>query len=91
MRVRLFPLNSALSYVRSSSWASQDLAPTVHWENTAYRCPDIITSQEILDRLGYHGRLSLTYSATLPKQDDFRNFLMSEECADMAQLVANLA
>jgi len=23
--------------------------------------------------------------------DDFRNFLMSEECADMAQMVANLA
>ena len=30
-------------------------------------------------------------SARLPQRDDFRNFLMSEECAGMAQLVANLA
>jgi hypothetical protein len=27
----------------------------------------------------------------LPQRDDFRNFLVSEECAEMAQLVANLA
>jgi hypothetical protein len=27
----------------------------------------------------------------LPKQNDLRNFLMSPECAEMAQRVANLA
>ena len=27
----------------------------------------------------------------LPKQEDFRTFLMSEECAEMAEMVANLA
>ena len=26
-----------------------------------------------------------------PQRDDFRNFLLSEQCAEMAQLVANLA
>ena len=35
--------------------------------------------------------LSLTCSARLPKQNDLRNFLMSEECAEMALMVANLA
>jgi hypothetical protein len=35
--------------------------------------------------------LSLTCSARLPKQYDLRNFLMSEQCAEMAQVVANLA
>jgi len=29
-------------------------------------------------------------SVWLPKQNDLRNFLMSEECAGMAQLVTNL-
>ncbi|GAF93408.1 unnamed protein product, partial [marine sediment metagenome] len=32
----------------------------------------------------------LTYSVFLPQQNDLRNFLMSEKCAEMAQLVANL-
>ena len=27
----------------------------------------------------------------VPKQNDLRNFLMSAECADMAEIVANLA
>ena len=34
---------------------------------------------------------SLTCSARIPKQYNFRNFLMSEECADMARMAANLA
>jgi hypothetical protein len=46
--------------------------------------------QELLDRLGYPGRLSLTCSARLPKQNDLRNFLVSEECAEMAEMVTNL-
>jgi hypothetical protein len=35
--------------------------------------------------------VSLTCSARVPKQNDLRNFLMSDECAEMAELVANLA
>jgi hypothetical protein len=57
----------------------------------AYRCPDVPMLRELLDRLVYHSQLSLTCSARLPKQNDLRNFLMSPECAEMAQLVANLA
>jgi hypothetical protein len=30
-------------------------------------------------------------SAPLPKQDDFRNFLMGEECLHQAQMACNLA
>jgi hypothetical protein len=57
----------------------------------AYRCPNFLIPQELLERLGYDRWLSLTCSARLPKQNDFRNFLMSEECDDMARMVANLA
>ena len=32
----------------------------------------------------------LTCSARVPQQNDLRNFLMSEECADMSQMVANV-
>jgi hypothetical protein len=32
----------------------------------------------------------LPWIPRLPKQEDFRTFLMSEECAEMAQMVANL-
>jgi hypothetical protein len=38
-----------------------------------------------------HRSHSLTCSAGVPKQNDLRNFLMSEECAEMAQKVASLA
>jgi len=34
---------------------------------------------------------ALTWSAHLTIRDNFRNFLMSEECAEMAGMVANLA
>jgi hypothetical protein len=34
--------------------------------------------------------IPLTRSAYLPKRDDFRNFLSSEECAEMVQMVADL-
>jgi len=33
----------------------------------------------------------LPCSAPLPKRDDFRNFLMSQECIDMAQMMAYMA
>jgi hypothetical protein len=33
----------------------------------------------------------LTCSARVPKQNDLRNFLMSEECLRLGQLVANMS
>ena len=35
--------------------------------------------------------MPLTCSARIPKRDDPRNFLVSEECAGVAELAANLA
>ena len=36
------------------------------------------------------GMIGLVPSARLPQQNDLRNFLMSQECAEMVQMLANL-
>jgi hypothetical protein len=38
-----------------------------------------------------HRSLPLTCSAHLPQQNDLRNFLMSEECLELGELVANMS
>jgi hypothetical protein len=41
--------------------------------------------------LKHRKHLSMACSVRLPQRDDFRNFLMSDECAETAKIVADVA
>ena len=66
----------------------QALLGPAHALLSLIRFPDSVV---LLRMQSYRLSHSLTCSAQVPKQEDFRTFLMSEECAEMAEMAVNLA